>query len=63
MTRLILVILSVILSICCLSYAAYTIIINEPTSTGFIVLIIGCILIKVWQWLINTDSDVDMYIE
>lgn len=63
MTRLILVILSAILSICCLFYAAYTIIINGLTLTGFIVLIIGCILAKVLQWLINTDPDVDMYIE
>lgn len=62
MTQLILVILSAILSICCLSYAAYTIIINEPTSTGFTVLIIGCILAEVWKWLINTDPDVDMHV-
>ena len=63
MTRLILVILSAILSISCLFYATYTIIIDELTSTGFIVLIIGCILIKVWQWLINTDPNVNIDIE
>lgn len=63
MTRLILVILSAILSICCLFYAAYTLIINGLTLTGFIALIIGCILSEVWKWLINTDPDVDMHIE
>ena len=63
MTRLILVVLSAILSICCLGYAAYTVLFNNPNAKSFIVLIIGCILVKVWQWLINTDPDVDMYIE
>lgn len=62
MTRLILVILSGILSICCLGYAAYAAIFNNPNIKTFIVLIIGCILAKVFQWLINTDPDVDMHI-
>lgn len=62
MTRLILVLLSGILSICCLSYAAYTVIFNTPNIKSFIVLVIGCILAKIWQWLINTDPDVDMHI-
>lgn len=63
MTRLILVILSAILSIYCLSYAVYTVVFNNPNTKSLIVLVIGCILVKVWQWLINADPDVDMYIE
>lgn len=62
MTRLILVLLLGILSICCLCYTAYTVVFNNPNIKSFIVLVIGCILVKVWQWLINTDPDVDMHV-
>lgn len=63
MTRLILVLLSGILSICCLSYVAYAAVFNNNSNIKtVIVLVIGCILAKIWQWLINTDPDVDMHI-
>lgn len=63
MTRLILVILSAILAACCLCYTAFAVVFKEPNTTTFIVLIIGCVLAKCWQWLINTDPDVDIHIE
>lgn len=63
MIRLILVIILAIFGISCICYAGYQVLTNNHSSTEFIILILGCICIKAWQYLINTDPDVDMHIK
>lgn len=63
MIRLILVIILAIVSISCIGYAGYQVLTGNTDLTGFFILILGCICLKGWKRLINTDDEVDMHIE
>ena len=63
MIRLILVIILANVSISCIGYAGYQALTGNTDLTVLFILILGCICLKGWKWLINTDDEVDMHIE
>lgn len=60
MIRLILIIMLTIISISCFVYAACQILIGNFDLVGFIILILGCICLTGWKYLIDTDDEVNI---
>lgn len=60
--RLILVIISMLVGILAFTWSIIFLFQKEMLC-GILTVIVGCVFVKIWQYLINTDKDVDMHIE